>query len=112
MRYALPLVLTMAVATVCAGDWAEFHGPNRDNKSTDQGLLKTWPEGGPSRIWEAAGSEGLAAGSRPFVEQVVRDAGRTKVSYTELASGGAALWFCARGARGSLRGRTEVRTGC
>jgi outer membrane protein assembly factor BamB len=35
--------------------WPQFHGPNRDNKSTDKGLLKTWPEGGPSRIWEAAG---------------------------------------------------------
>jgi len=38
-----------------ASDWPGFHGPNRDNKSTDKGLLKTWPEGGPLRIWEAAG---------------------------------------------------------
>ena len=38
-----------------AGDWPGFHGPNRDNKSTDRGLLKTWPNGGPSRIWEASG---------------------------------------------------------
>jgi len=55
MKYALPLVLAIAAASVCAGDWPQFHGPNRDNKSTDRGLLKTWPEGGPSRIWEAAG---------------------------------------------------------
>jgi outer membrane protein assembly factor BamB len=49
------LVLVIAAASAFAGDWPEFHGPNRDNKSTDKGLLKTWPEGGPRRIWEAAG---------------------------------------------------------
>jgi len=38
-----------------AGEWPQFHGPNRDNKSLDTGLLKTWSEGGPPRIWEAAG---------------------------------------------------------
>jgi len=55
MRYILPLVLAIVAASVSAGDWPGFHGPNRDNKSTDKGLLKTWPEGGPSRMWEAAG---------------------------------------------------------
>ena len=55
MKYIFPLVLAIAAASASAGDWPGFHGPNRDNKSTDQGLLKTWPEGGPSRIWEAAG---------------------------------------------------------
>ncbi len=55
IKYVLPLILTIAAASTSAGDWPQFHGPNRDNKSTDKGLLKTWPEGGPSRIWEAAG---------------------------------------------------------
>ncbi|UCF14490.1 MAG: hypothetical protein JSW59_13835, partial [Phycisphaerales bacterium] len=55
MKYTLSLVLAIAAASVSAGDWPQFHGPSRDNKSPDKGLLKTWPEGGPSRIWEAAG---------------------------------------------------------
>jgi len=55
MKNVLLLVLTMTAVSVYAADWPQFHGPNRDNKSTDQGLLKTWPEGGPARIWEAAG---------------------------------------------------------
>ncbi|MBT7304395.1 MAG: PQQ-binding-like beta-propeller repeat protein [Victivallales bacterium] len=50
----LAVSLLVAVAAD-AGDWAQFHGPNRDNKSTDKGLLKTWPEGGPTRAWEATG---------------------------------------------------------
>ena len=45
----------LAAATAGAGDWPQFHGPNRDNKSADKGLLKKWPEGGPPRIWEATG---------------------------------------------------------
>ena len=55
LRNALFLVLAIAAAPGFAGDWPQFHGPNRDNKSTDKGLLKTWPEGGPPRIWETAG---------------------------------------------------------
>ena len=37
------------------GDWSQWHGPNRDNLSTDTGLLKSWPEGGPSVIWSVEG---------------------------------------------------------
>jgi len=55
MKHALPLLLVLVVTSVSAADWPQFHGPNRDNKSPDTGLLKTWPEGGPTRIWEATG---------------------------------------------------------
>ena len=55
MRIVLLTILAIATAPASAADWPQFHGPSRDNKSTDTGLLKTWPEGGPSRIWEAAG---------------------------------------------------------
>jgi outer membrane protein assembly factor BamB len=54
-KYTLLLILSIAAASVYAGDWPQFHGPDRNNKSPDKGLLKAWPEGGPSRIWEAAG---------------------------------------------------------
>jgi len=35
--------------------WPQFRGPQRDNRSTETGLLDTWPEGGPPRIWTAKG---------------------------------------------------------
>ena len=35
--------------------WPQFHGPNRDNISTDTGLLKTWPQGGPRLLFTAGG---------------------------------------------------------
>ena len=55
MKYVLPLVLALATTSASAADWPRFHGPNNDNVSPDTGLLKIWPDGGPSRIWEAAG---------------------------------------------------------
>ena len=30
-------------------------GPNRDDHSSDTGLLKTWPQGGPKLLWKASG---------------------------------------------------------
>ncbi len=38
-----------------AGDSPQFRGPNRDGKFDEQGLLKAWPEGGPSVAWVAKG---------------------------------------------------------
>jgi len=50
----LVTALSMAVP-VTAGDWPQFHGPKRDNISTETGLLKRWPEGGPKLLWTARG---------------------------------------------------------
>jgi outer membrane protein assembly factor BamB len=55
MKYKLLLLLVIVATSVFASDWPQFHGPNRDNKSADKGLLKSWPDGGPSRIWEVTG---------------------------------------------------------
>ena len=38
-----------------AREWPCFHGPRRDNKSTETGLLKKWPAGGPKLLWTASG---------------------------------------------------------
>jgi len=55
MKCMLLLALAIAAETLSAADWPQFHGPNRDNKSADTGLLKSWPKGGPPRLWEASG---------------------------------------------------------
>lgn len=42
--------------------WPRFCGPNGDNISTDTGLLKEWPKGGPKQLWAAKGlGEGFAS---------------------------------------------------
>ena len=38
-------------STVCAEDWPQTQGKNRDNKSKETGLLSEWPQDGPSLLW-------------------------------------------------------------
>jgi len=50
--------LIMASAAYAAAQdpfWPQFHGPNRDNLSAEKGLLKKWPEGGPTLLWRGQG---------------------------------------------------------
>jgi outer membrane protein assembly factor BamB len=61
-KYAAITVLSVVslAASVClAGDWPNFRGPNWDGKSTETGLLKSWPEQGPPVAWKI---EGLGKG--------------------------------------------------
>ncbi|MFC1738418.1 PQQ-binding-like beta-propeller repeat protein [Planctomycetota bacterium] len=44
-----------AVSAEPSCDWPQWHGPNRDAKSTETGLMKKWPEGGPELLWSADG---------------------------------------------------------
>ena len=44
-------VMLLAAYGVFADDWPQWRGANRDGVSTEQGLLKTWPQGGPERLW-------------------------------------------------------------
>ena len=34
-----------------AADWTQWRGPDRADHSPDTGLLKSWPAGGPKRLW-------------------------------------------------------------
>ena len=54
--FILSLILT-SIAYPARQDsfWPQFHGPNRDNISTEKNLLKKWPENGPALLWTAKG---------------------------------------------------------
>ena len=49
------LLLVWSSFAVCgpglAADWPQFRGPQRDGVSHETHLLKSWPEGGPKRLW-------------------------------------------------------------
>jgi outer membrane protein assembly factor BamB len=36
-------------------DWPSWRGPNRDGISSEKGLLKEWPEDGPTLAWQSTG---------------------------------------------------------
>ncbi|MSS99974.1 MAG: polyvinylalcohol dehydrogenase, partial [Pedosphaera sp.] len=54
MRLITTLLFTTTLATCLhATDWPTWRGPNRDGLSTETGLLKQWPAGGPTLAWKA-----------------------------------------------------------
>jgi outer membrane protein assembly factor BamB len=52
LGYCLLFTLTAAVV---AADWPQWRGPARDEKSSETGLLKQWPAGGPPLFWKVTG---------------------------------------------------------
>jgi outer membrane protein assembly factor BamB len=48
------LISSVSIADDCA-EWPCWQGPNHDGKSTDTGLLKEWPAGGPELLWQVNG---------------------------------------------------------
>ena len=53
---AIVLSLTTVVSNRGIDDWPQWRGPKRDGISTEKGLLKTWPQGGPPLAWKASGA--------------------------------------------------------
>jgi outer membrane protein assembly factor BamB len=54
------VLIGLASTTVSTEDWPQFRGPNRDNISTETGLLRAWPAGGPQVLWKTSVAEGYA----------------------------------------------------
>lgn len=52
------LGLSLCVLAAEAADWPQWRGPKRDGVSSETGLLKSWPSGGPSLAWQTAGLGG------------------------------------------------------
>ncbi|RIK79178.1 MAG: polyvinylalcohol dehydrogenase [Planctomycetota bacterium] len=44
-------IVSMAIGGQLRADWPQWRGPNRDDISAETGLLQSWPEGGPRRVW-------------------------------------------------------------
>jgi len=55
MSRCLGLILVFSGIIARAADWPQWRGPNRDGKSTETGLLGSWPKGGPRLLWKAQG---------------------------------------------------------
>ncbi|MGD1979172.1 MAG: PQQ-binding-like beta-propeller repeat protein [Akkermansiaceae bacterium] len=52
MKHAL-LLLPLLTGTMSANDWPQFLGPSRNATSTETGLVRTFPKGGPKVLWSA-----------------------------------------------------------
>ena len=65
------------------GEWPQWRGAHRDGVSTESGLLKTWPQGGPETLWRIQAGEGFSAisvsGGRAFT-MLARDGAEYVIS--------------------------------
>ena len=57
----LTVLLLLPAATAMAANWPQFRGPDRDGKSPETGLLRTWPDGGPEVLWETELGQGYSS---------------------------------------------------
>jgi len=53
---AVVLSLPSTVSNRSLDDWPQWRGPNRDGISSEKGLLKAWPQGGPPLAWQTKGA--------------------------------------------------------
>lgn len=91
-------------SSVRAEDWPSWRGPNRDDISSETGLLQQWPEGGPEKLWTSydaglgysgfatsngmlftMGADGSAAESNEFVIALKADTGE-KIWQTNIGN--------------------------
>ena len=95
LGYLFLLAVSMPGA-VPAGErpeWPCYHGPRRNNLSTETGLLQAWPEEGPPLLWTASGighgysSVAVAAG-RIFTAGMIEK----QTHVTALDMDGKVLW--------------------
>ena len=46
------LLLSIVLLPLASAEWNQWLGPDRDGKSTESGLLASWPESGPEKVWQ------------------------------------------------------------
>jgi outer membrane protein assembly factor BamB len=102
-RLAVLLVASLTASRGAAADWPQWRGPNRDGKSADTGLLKTWPAGGPPLAWKATGlgrgySGVTLAGDRIYT---MGDFGETNLVLALRRADGKRLWSTPLGKAGA-----------
>ncbi|MFC1582219.1 PQQ-binding-like beta-propeller repeat protein [Planctomycetota bacterium] len=59
MRLMTAVLLALVLSTmVCADDWPQWRGPNRDGISAEKDLMATWP---PKKVWSFEAGLGYSA---------------------------------------------------
>jgi len=78
--------------------WPAFNGTNHDNISTDKGLLKSWPEGGPKLLWKFSKcGKGYATVSVADNKIFTAGDAKSKTLVTALDMNGKLLWQAENG---------------
>lgn len=78
IAYIESLASSPDTGSAAGTDWPGWRGPRRDGMSTETGLLKSWPSGGPPLLWKhnniGDGFSGVAvAGERVYITGAVNE---------------------------------------
>ncbi|MSU61324.1 MAG: polyvinylalcohol dehydrogenase [Pedosphaera sp.] len=97
------MVLAFATTIAAAGDWPQWRGPRRDGISTETGLKKDWPPGGPGLAWKIAGlgsaySSVTVSGDKVFTGG---EKGESAVVFALARNDGHELWSAKLGKSGN-----------
>lgn len=61
MRFVISVVsIAIAATAVCADDWPQWMGPQRDNVWRQKGIVDTFPKGGPKVVWRTKVANGFS----------------------------------------------------
>jgi len=76
-----------------AASWPQFHGPARENRSLETGLLRQWPAEGPRLLWQSKGL-GHGFGTVSIADHRIYAAGdvQDKTMISALDMNGRVLW--------------------
>ena len=107
VKHALALmagIVALSVPTAFAADWPWIYGPNADSTSGQSGLLRVWPETGPTVLWKVPLGSGFGgpaiSDGKVYLLDRDEEVGDT-LRVLELSSG-RELWTFAYGAPGSF----------
>ena len=57
----LAAAFVLTVCTFATADWPQFQGVNRDGRSLESGIARSWPEEGPNVLWTVPLGPGFAS---------------------------------------------------
>jgi outer membrane protein assembly factor BamB len=92
-RAAVLVIATLAAAGSQGSDWSQFRGPQRDGKSSETGLVRTFGPDGPKELWRAPIGAGFSSTSVVSGRVYTMDsAGEVEFALSLDAETGRALW--------------------
>ncbi len=113
------LFLVPASSRAADAEWPCWRGPNHDGKSPATGLLKQWPEGGPTKLWQVD-DIGRGFSTVTISNGLIYTTGDVGGTATETTTGqgrrrrtrtkvvGGRLTLFALGMNGTLKWKTEL----
>ncbi len=89
--------LTLHSAPICAEDWPQWQGADRNAMSKETGLLKEWPEGGPTLAWKITAVGGgysapAVSGGRLYGMSKLGEDGEEEVIWARSEKDGMEIW--------------------